>query len=243
MSDASRKGGLCVPGFLSAVMFSLAIVRRSTENPDAHKALGRATRALNRSQEIVRGIFDFARAGARPATNARALGDGVRAALEELAEANPAARPEVQVEPFEDRQIACAPVVFGVIMRNLLGNAAKYMKKAPVQRIWVRAKALGDKVRVEVQDTGPGLPPGLERIIFEPYVRAAPQTQPGIGLGLATVKKLAEAHGGSVGVRRPSEGGAAFWFELPLAPGQAEDAKEAGGARPVDTNDQVPVAR
>ena len=69
-----------------------------------------------------------------------------------------------------------------------------------------------------MEDTGPGLPPGYESQIFEPYFRGPKPQQPGVGLGLAIVKRLAEAHGGAVGVRspvKPEGGGSIFWFELP----------------------------
>jgi signal transduction histidine kinase len=75
-------------------------------------------------------------------------------------------------------------------------------------------------VRFEVADTGPGLPPAFEKHAFEPYMRATTRV-PGLGLGLATVKRLVCAYGGHVGVARGEGGvGALFWFELPR-PGPA----------------------
>jgi two-component system sensor histidine kinase KdpD len=71
-------------------------------------------------------------------------------------------------------------------------------------------------VRVEVRDSGPGVPEGLEQEIFEPYARGPEVTQPGLGLGLATVRRFVVAHGGAVGIERVPEG-ACFWFELPVA--------------------------
>ena len=64
------------------------------------------------------------------------------------------------------------------------------------------------------EDTGPGIPPALGQRIFEPYVRGPNTGTPGIGLGLATVKRLVESHGGTLGVRAGPTGGALFWFEL-----------------------------
>ncbi|HSN27879.1 MAG TPA: HAMP domain-containing sensor histidine kinase, partial [Kofleriaceae bacterium] len=70
--------------------------------------------------------------------------------------------------------------------------------------------------RIEVQDTGPGIPPGEDPRIFEPYVQLD-RTGGSIGLGLATVQRLARAHGGNVGVISPPGRGALFWVELPAA--------------------------
>jgi signal transduction histidine kinase len=72
-------------------------------------------------------------------------------------------------------------------------------------------------VRFEVEDSGPGVSLAAQALIFEPYVRLPHSREPGVGLGLATVKRLVEAHGGSVGVRSSARGGALFWFELPRA--------------------------
>ena len=116
-----------------------------------------------------------------------------------------------------------------VVLSNLLSNASKYMVSSPVRRITVRAGTEPRRVHVEVEDTGPGVPAGLAQTIFEPYKRAPGATQPGLGLGLATVKRLVEGHGGAVGVRNAPSGGAVFWFELPRAPQRAPAAEAAEG--------------
>jgi two-component system, OmpR family, sensor kinase len=53
--------------------------------------------------------------------------------------------------------------------------------------------------------------------MFQPFVRGQHHSVPGFGLGLATVKRLIEAHGGTVGVKSTTGHGAVFWIELPLA--------------------------
>jgi signal transduction histidine kinase len=91
------------------------------------------------------------------------------------------------------------------------------MGEATVRRVTVTVDAR-KRVRFEVQDTGPGIALSAQASIFEPYVRLPHRREPGVGLGLATVKRLVEAHGGAVGVHSASTGGSLFWFELPRAP-------------------------
>jgi signal transduction histidine kinase len=77
-----------------------------------------------------------------------------------------------------------------------------------------------------VEDTGPGIPAAAQARVFELHARAAPTEVHGLGLGLATVKKLAEALRGGAGVR-PNRGcGSVFWIELPKMP--VRDEKTLG---------------
>jgi hypothetical protein len=77
------------------------------------------------------------------------------------------------------------------IVSNLVDNAIKYMGDVSVRQIVLRARRRGSKVRVEVVDTGPGIAKNLQQRIFEPHVRGGPTAAPGLGLGLATVRRLA----------------------------------------------------
>jgi two-component system sensor histidine kinase KdpD len=72
---------------------------------------------------------------------------------------------------------------------------------------------------VRVADDGPGLPPGDEERVFEKFVRGRPgpaDGRRGVGLGLAIVRAVVEAHGGHIVARNRSTGGAEFLITLPL---------------------------
>ncbi|HEY1697591.1 MAG TPA: ATP-binding protein [Polyangiaceae bacterium] len=203
---------------LSGVVFSLGALERAHPDAATKEVVERTLKSLARSRQMVHGIFNFARSGARPAPGVRSdLRAGLRAAVDELAASDLPSMPIVETAPFDDVEVACDEAVLGVMLSNLLGNAEKFTRDSPVRRIFVRVAAQSSMVHVEVEDSGPGLAPGVEHAIFEPYVRAPGLTQPGLGLGLATVRRFAERHGGSVGVRR-TDGGTAFWFEVPRAP-------------------------
>jgi signal transduction histidine kinase len=119
------------------------------------------------------------------------------------------------------------------LLGNLLRNAIKYLGTAQIREVELRVHcSRDDRVVFEVEDTGPGIPTDLGASIFDPYVRGVHTGVPGIGLGLATVKRLVESHGGTVGVRRGEKGGALFWFELgeagaPPAPVERRKARSA----------------
>lgn len=100
------------------------------------------------------------------------------------------------------------------ILVNLLENAGKYTPADTPIRI--TAAATSDTVELWLDDYGPGLPPGREEAIFSKFERGRKESAiPGVGLGLALCRAIAEAHGGQVrGATRP-DGGARFTLSLP----------------------------
>lgn len=102
------------------------------------------------------------------------------------------------------------------ILNNLLDNAIKFTSQG---QIWVRAKALQECIRFEVQDTGRGIPEDRQLQIFNRFEHADIQTNRaygGTGLGLAICERLVSLQRGRIGVRSAAGQGALFWLELPL---------------------------
>ncbi len=119
------------------------------------------------------------------------------------------------------------------ILFNLAGNAVKFTETGGV--IIEMAPRPNGRLRFNVRDTGPGVAPEKQAIIFEEFTQAdagVNRRHGGAGLGLAIVKKLALAMGGDVGlVSRPGFG-ASFWVELPLATAPSiEPAPQLTGVR------------
>jgi signal transduction histidine kinase len=110
------------------------------------------------------------------------------------------------------------------MVANLVENALKYAPEGPIVVRAHPAAGAAPAVRVEVEDRGPGVPPGEEGRVWEKFYRGERVTAAGpisgSGIGLAVVKALTLAQAGRVGVESPAGGGARFWFELP-APGPA----------------------
>jgi signal transduction histidine kinase len=119
--------------------------------------------------------------------------------------------------PVAPVSVRCANGVLSSLLSNLLRNAIKHMGNSPRRQVDLRIEPRYERVRFEVQDTGPGLPPELTTHAFDPYVRGAGSSEPGLGLGLATVRRLVEGHDGRYGVTSKPGEGALFWFELPAA--------------------------
>lgn len=110
------------------------------------------------------------------------------------------------------------------VLVNLLGNASKY--SPPGATVGLTVTQQGDRLRVAVSDRGPGLSPAERDQLFRRFVRLQAGTgdQYGIGLGLHVAKTTVEAHEGEVGVDDHPGGGSIFWFELPIAQGEQQEA-------------------
>ncbi len=115
-------------------------------------------------------------------------------------------------------------------LQNLINNAVKYAAAGG----WVQVRADtvpqrdGLRLRIAVEDRGPGISPDDLPNIFDPFYRgeAVRKSQiPGVGLGLSLVKRIVEAHKGAIEVKKSEHGGAAFILYLPAKP--VEVAAEA----------------
>jgi signal transduction histidine kinase len=200
---------------LATVALSLGVGARRSAQSEA--MMERANRALQRARTMVDGLLDFSRAGGQPSPDARAPVPPVVAGV--VDEAQPqAVQKEITLthDVVPECSVACAPGILAVILGNLIDNALKHMDDGGERRVHVGVERHAGRVRFQVDDTGPGLPVGFEKIAFDPYRRAR-ENLPGLGLGLATVKRLVEAHHGRVGVSTRHPSGSSFWVELPRA--------------------------
>ena len=100
------------------------------------------------------------------------------------------------------------------VVINLLGNAVNFT--APEGSVTLRLAEAGDRLELQVRDTGVGIPAEALASIFEPY-RQAHGSRQGSGLGLAVVKGLVEAHHGRVSVDSAPGQGSCFTIDLPKA--------------------------
>jgi signal transduction histidine kinase len=190
--------------------------------------IDRSQRALQRVQQLVDGLLTFARSGARPDPASSCSVDAVLAGIVgDCSEAAVEKGIELAVEVAGPMRVRCEQGVVASIVQNLVRNAIKYMGARPVRRIVVRASPAGAAVRLEVEDTGPGIPPEIQSTLFDPFVRGPHEQASGTGLGLATVKRLADSHGGAVGVSSRPGAGSRFWVELPLVAGPAAEPADS----------------
>ncbi len=130
------------------------------------------------------------------------------------------------------------------VLYNLLDNALNY---TPIQgQVSVKAKVVGDEVRISVHNSGPAIAPeDLPHIFTSFYMgersRAqAKRTTRGAGLGLAIARGFVEAHGGRLWVESAPEQGTTFTFSLPLAKSRIPDEADGPSGAVTRPNNPVP---
>ena len=115
------------------------------------------------------------------------------------------------------------PRLLEQIIRNLLSNAVKYTARG---KLLLGCRRRGDNLRIEVWDTGLGIPEGELQSIFEEFHQLdnpARERSKGLGLGLSIVQRLADLLGHKIDVRSRLGAGSVFTIEVPLGRAQAAD--------------------
>ena len=101
---------------------------------------------------------------------------------------------------------------------NLLDNAIKFTRRgAVILRLDAEPDPCGARLRIEVEDSGPGIAAEERERVFEPFVQVGPaDQQSGAGLGLAIARQSVELMGGRIGVTGDLGRGSRFWIDLPV---------------------------
>jgi signal transduction histidine kinase len=158
-------------------------------------------------------LTDMQESGGSPRRQDVDMAEVVTDCLELLRSEIDARRPHIAVDAmpvvFGDRRL-----LFGA-MGNLLANALKYGPRDGGE-IHITAARAGSAWRFEVESAGRPIPQRDGQRIFEPWARGrGVRRVPGVGLGLALVRRIVERHGGEVGVTALKGKGNAFYFTLP----------------------------
>ena len=201
---------------LGAIFNSLATLKRSAPaKEEVRQLLGIVGEEAERLNRMVGDLLDFSRpheVRRRPT----ALAEVIEGALSAAGRAFSTRALELRTDIPDDlpRATIDAQLIHQALL-NLVMNAIQALPNGGTVTIRARLEPRGEPgfVRLEVEDDGPGIPPELADRVFQPFftTRAA-----GSGLGLAVVKRIAEAHGAELTLESPPGRGASFVLTLPL---------------------------
>jgi signal transduction histidine kinase len=165
---------------------------------------------LSRRMNLLVGdLLDYAKAES-PQAGAECFAPGARL-HDVVALAAPNPHLEVVIEAGMP-DVKVSPTTFDMVMRNLVGNAAKHHDRLG-GRIILRGYRDDGRVVIEVEDDGPGIAPDQHARVFEPFTRLT--RVEGTGLGLALVKQAVAGWGGEISLRAAAQRGCIFAVSLP----------------------------
>jgi len=153
--------------------------------------------------------------------------DICRRVATELQRQNPTRSVEVHIEEgltaFADGHLVT------LALDNLIGNAWKYTSKVEHPQIWIGRDIEDKRQPFFVMDNGAGFPADQVAKLFQPFKRLHLQSEfPGTGIGLTTVRRVIERHGGRIWAKGATDQGATFFFTLPTTRENAEQRKSGG---------------
>jgi signal transduction histidine kinase len=209
---------------LAAVQGFLKVILSGQELPPDKllEIVGRCSDRVEGMAQLVGDLLSLSRAGAMPTRKVQplAVADIVEDVLEYLAPFAEQAKIALAVSIAPD----CPPVdadreEFTLILTNLVSNAIKYNR--PGGRVSLFAGAEADTLRIDVTDTGLGIPDDALPRLGEEFFRVTSPDRQGIvgtGLGLALVRRTLEAYNGRLEVQSKVDEGSTFTVLLPLTP-------------------------
>jgi signal transduction histidine kinase len=204
---------------MGPLVMAPAMLRRSSENPAAILGIAERTeRCTHRLTAIVDALLAFSKATRSAEPNeAAALRPVVGEVKEELAPLVAQLGASLDVDEVPDVVLRCDSGLLHVILANLCGNAVKYLEGQPERHVRLSVRSEDSSCRIDVEDTGPGIPKEAREKIFEPFYRVQGTRAPGTGIGLATVRRILDGRAGRIAVESTEGRGSRFTVWLPLA--------------------------
>ncbi len=203
------------------------VIEQSDVEPPVRRTAERIERSAKRLSSMIDMLLDFSRMTAPQAPTACDVAPIVGDVVEGFQDKARAQHFSIVVS-CEDVRAACEPIVVASPLQNLIDNALKYGRRAGAEPvIEVRGFQRADQVILEVEDRGPGIDAAAAEDLFRAFRRGVHGGE-GVGLGLATARRLVEARGGSIGLRAGRYGGALFQVRLPAERASRPDRGNGG---------------
>jgi PAS domain S-box-containing protein len=179
---------------------------------DACDAIRRIVRANGRMERLIDALLDLSGLTHRPLREEPVDISRVAAeVVEYLRDAEPSRVVEVVVEP--GMQVDADPSLIRILLENLLGNAWKFTRRREIAHVEVGRTDAGGETVYFVRDDGVGFDPQYSDRLFSAFERLHDETEfPGTGIGLATVQRIVERHGGRAWAEGAVGEGATFYF-------------------------------
>jgi signal transduction histidine kinase len=196
-------------------LFTKIILEEHSLDATLQEDLHRILRDAERCRDTVKELLEFARQ-TRHFIKPQDINQAIERTLFLLE--NQTLFHNIQIEKDLDDKLPLVPAdiqQLNHILMNIILNAAQAMEGNGRLNFRTALKANGEHVRIEIADTGPGIPEAIQARIFEPFFTTKEEGQ-GTGLGLSLVYGMVENHGGHIRAQSAVGKGTTFIIDLPL---------------------------
>lgn len=219
---------------LNAARLTLSALAELMQAREATLLVEQVDRSLITLEDLLRSLLEIAKLDA----------GALRPEVRPIAISLPFEQLRSEFDPIAEKQgislricpsslaVASDAMMLRRILQNLLANALRYTRNGGVV---MGCRRRGDRVCIQVSDTGPGIPKAQQEAIFREFQRGevSANDQAGFGLGLSIVRRFATALGHEVKISSEVGRGSTFFLELPLAD-PASVVDESHDVQPVD---------
>lgn len=208
---------------LAGISGAVQILKRSFAEGDSRRELlERVIQQVDRLDRLVRDLLSFAKPWkARP--REQELARIVRSVVEGIQPKGAKARATILCQ-VDGTRLVCDPELMEIALWNVVANAVEAVPRGG--HVWVTAGTKGGRVRIRVEDDGPGIPAKHLGAVFRPFFTTKAK---GTGLGLSIVRKAVTAHNGMIRIEPREGGGTRVELEFPIRSESHGERQNPGG--------------
>lgn len=202
---------------LAGILGHAQLAQKKTQSDEVKKHLEVIEKETRRCKTIVESLMKFARAEKaqlQPTDLAAVVQDTINLVDHQLALSGCKIIKDIKPCPMVEGNANQLQQV----LLNLMVNASHAMEARSTRNVTVRLLRLGDKAQIQVEDTGSGMSPEVQKKIFEPFFTTKP-TGKGTGLGLSVTMGIVKDHKGEIHLKSEINKGTTFYIDLPIPPG------------------------
>ncbi len=190
---------------LAGMRMQSELALRETDREEMHRSLEQLAKSSEVATRLVNQLLALARAeNQTPASKPFVpleLCELARNVVQDWVQASFANRLDLGFEqPGHPIMVQGNPVMLRELLSNLIDNSLRYTPQGGSVTVRVRANVVEEQAILEVEDTGPGIPPSERAHVFERFYRILGSNAEGSGLGLSIVREIAQQHGASVDI-------------------------------------------
>ncbi len=206
---------------LNAILGFAQVLQMDAKSPDDEESIDHILRAGRHLLDLINEVLDISRIEAGRVSIVPERVDAADLMKDCIALIQPLAQKrgiavEDQFTTAAEHHVKADPQRLKQVFINLLSNAVKYNRESGTITVWFEAD--GERLRINIRDSGTGISPADAERLFTPFERLQVDNRTeveGSWLGLALSKRLVELMGGSIGLESELGEGTVFWAELP----------------------------